>query len=110
MRQEVESTASVVGANAGPIMSWGDVGTTLLMLLVVLGVILALAHIVKRFNVGLPKQKSQLVQVVSTTMVGPKERVVVIKTGKSQLLLGVTAQQVNLLKELPELTGQDPQP
>jgi|SRR5690554_5014473 len=105
--QETQSTSDIVGANAGPIMSWGDVGTTLLMLVVVLAVILALAHVVKRFNVSLPKQKKQLLHVVSTAMVGPKERVVVVQAGKSKLVLGVTAQQVSLLKELPQSSEQE---
>ncbi|RUO39039.1 flagellar biosynthetic protein FliO [Aliidiomarina taiwanensis] len=107
--QEAQSTTSVVGANSGPIMSWGDVGTTLVMLIVVLAVILALAHVVKRFHLGLPKHKKQDVQVVSTSMVGPKERVVVVQVADVQLVLGVTAQQVSLLKELPKPKDPDVQ-
>ena len=94
-----ESTS--IGAKAAPILSWGDVGATLLMLMLVLGVIIGLALLAKRFNVGMPMQRKQHVRVLSTTMVSTKERVVVLNAGNSLLLLGVTPNNVNLIKELP---------
>jgi|SRR5690554_4069850 len=96
-----ENEVTTVGAKAAPILSWGDAGATLLMLIVVLAVILGLAYLAKRFNVGMPMQRKQFVRVLSTTVVGTKERVVVVKAGDSLLLLGVTANNVNLIKELP---------
>lgn len=97
----IRETVPLAGANTAPILSWGDVGATLLMLMVVLAVIIGLALLAKRFNLGMPRQGKQLVRVLSTTMVSTKERVVVVKAGESLLLLGVTAHSVNLIKELP---------
>src|SRR5690554_2407533 len=106
---------SSLGTTAAPILSWGDAGATLLMLMLVLAVIIGLALLAKRFNVGMPMQRKQHVRVLSTTMVSAKERVVVVKAGESLLLLGVTQHNVNLIKELPiefeaELLKEKPAP
>lgn len=71
----------------------------LLSLLVVLAVILMLAWIAKKARVF--GSNHQQLQVVATLPLGPKERIMVIKVGNEQVLVGVTGQQINLLKELP---------
>lgn len=77
----------------------------LLSLLVVLAVILMLAWIAKKSRVF--GSNHQQLQVVATLPLGPKERIMVIKVGNEQVLVGVTGQQINLLKELPQPLEND---
>lgn len=87
-------------ANAAPVLTSADMMTTFLMLVVVLLVIFLLAWLAKRFNVGKLYKAQEGIQVINSTSVGPKERLVVIKVEGDLLLLGVTPQQVTLIKEL----------
>jgi flagellar protein FliO/FliZ len=82
-------------------LGWADVGATFIMLLVVLAVIIGLAAIVRRLNTRLPGRQGP-VQVLSSTSVGPKERLLVVQVGQQKLLLGVTAQHIELLQTLPD--------
>ncbi len=69
-------------------------------MLVVLGLIFLCAWLARRF--GLPRfGGGQVARVVSSTMVGQRERVVVVEVGATWLVLGVTASQVNTLHTLP---------
>lgn len=86
--------------NASP-LTWADAGATLLMLLVVLAFIIGLAALVRRLNMRLPGSSGP-VKVLSSTSLGPKERLVIVKVGEQTLLLGVTAHQVELLQTLPD--------
>jgi len=69
--------------------------TVLLSLLLILGGFVAVAWLVRRYLPGVGKQG--VVKVVGATMVGPRERVVVVEVGNTWLLLGVGAGQVRLL-------------
>jgi len=69
-------------------------------MLVVIGLIFGCAWLARRF--GLQRfGGGQLVKVLSSAMVGQRERVVVVEVGGSWLVLGVTANQVNTLHTLP---------
>ncbi|SQD80598.1 flagellar biosynthetic protein FliO [Moritella yayanosii] len=72
----------------------------LLSLLVVISVILILAFVAKKARVF--GSNNQLLHVVATLPLGPKERIMVVQVGSEQVLLGVTGQQINLLKELAQ--------
>ncbi|MFD2180249.1 flagellar biosynthetic protein FliO [Veronia pacifica] len=77
-------------------------GTTLISLFLVLGLILALSWVVKRLKVpGLPNGQSGM-RIISQLAVGQKERVMVVEVNKEQVLIGVTGQQITLLKTLNE--------
>lgn len=77
-----------------------DAMSMIISLLMVLAVIVFSAYILKRFQPTL-RQSSGL-KVISSVHLGPKERVVVVQVGDKQLLLGVTAGQINLLDTLAE--------
>ncbi|MEY0230605.1 MULTISPECIES: flagellar biosynthetic protein FliO [Providencia] len=64
--------------------------------------ILAGSWLVKKLGLA-PKQlgKSQLLKVKSSCSLGNKERVVVVEMNNEWLVLGVTAQSVNLLHQCP---------
>ncbi|MGX5915156.1 flagellar biosynthetic protein FliO [Aliidiomarina sp. Khilg15.8] len=87
--------------NAGGGLNWADAGATLLMLLVVLAVIVLLAGVVRKLNMRLPSHNSP-VKILSSVALGPKERLVIVSVGEQKLLLGVTAQQIQLLQTLPD--------
>ncbi|MDB2386236.1 flagellar biosynthetic protein FliO [Shewanella sp.] len=67
-------------------------------LIVVLLLIFVLAYIVKRLNL-VPSSQGAL-KTVAMTSLGQKEKLVLIDVDGQQYLLGVTAQQVNLIDKL----------
>lgn len=69
-------------------------------LAVVIGLIFLFAWVARRF--GLQQSGSgRLLKVVSSAMVGQRERVVVVEIGDSWLVLGVAAGQVRALHTMP---------
>ena len=84
-----------------------DSFSMILSLLMVLLLIFAAAWILKKFNV-VNKSVSGM-QVVSSLSLGTKERLVVVQVADEQLLLGVSGQQVSLIKTLEQpLTPDQP--
>jgi len=93
---------SVPATAADPVRSFGAPG--LLQagfgLAMVLALIFLCAWVVRRF--GLQQAgNGRLLKVVSSTMVGQRERVVVVEIGDSWLVLGVAAGQVRALHTMP---------
>lgn len=81
--------APVPGVYSGMLQSF-------LALALVVGAIAAVAWILKR--VARPATgASQLLKVVGTHSLGPRERLVVVEVGESWLVLGVTGQSINSL-------------
>lgn len=73
-------------------------------LLLVLGAIFVTAYLLRRFGPGQVGGNSQL-RVVAGTMVGAKERVVIVEVQDTWLVLGVTPQQVSTLHTLSKPEG-----
>ena len=67
-------------------------------LIVVLAVIFVLAYIVKRLNLA-PSSHSVL-KTLAVMPLGQKEKVVLLEVGGQQYLLGVTAQQIQVIDKL----------
>ena len=87
------------------------VGGALVGLILVLGLIMGLAWLLKRMPGGaIGRRASDQLRVVSVLAVGGKERVAVIEVGGEQLLVGVSAGGVNLLHRLPEPLPSVPAP
>ena len=76
----------------------------LLSLVLILAGFIGVAWLARRYLPGVGKQG--VVKVVGATMVGPRERVVVVEVEDTWLLLGVGAGQVRLLdkRAKPEQT------
>ncbi|CAN7443524.1 flagellar biosynthetic protein FliO [Variovorax paradoxus] len=88
----VEAAAPAVGASSLLQAGFG--------MFTVLGLIFLCAWAARRF--GLQRLGGgQSVKVVSSTMVGQRERVVVVEVGGTWLVLGVAAGRVNALHSLP---------
>ena len=75
----------------------------LLSLVLILGLFILAAWLIKRY---LPQAgKAGPVKVVGATMVGPRERVVVVEVEGTWLVLGVGGGQVRTLHTLPRPGG-----
>ena len=96
--------AEVGGAvNAPSLSSW------LLSSLMVIGLILVLGFLLKKSKIATTMGGGQM-RVIATLPVGYKEKLLVVKVGEQQLLVGVTPQQVNFLYRLEQpLDEQQPQ-
>ena len=92
---------------AEPVRSFAAAGLLQagLGLAVVIGLIFLLAWVARRFGLQSPGN-GKLLKVVSSAMVGQRERVVVVEIGDAWLVLGVAAGQVRALHTLP--AGQLP--
>ena len=80
----------------GESKSSSDVGTMVIGLSVVLGLIFVLAWLSKRFNLAAPGGSSRM-KLLSAMSVGPKEKIMLVEVEGEKLLLGVTSQQINRL-------------
>lgn len=76
-----------------------DLATTFGSLVLVVGLILGLAWLLKRMKVpALGQQKGM--RIVSQLTVGTKERIAVIQVGEEQFLIGITPQSIQTLAKL----------
>jgi flagellar protein FliO/FliZ len=83
-----------------------SVATVLISLVLILGGFALVAWLARRYLPGLGGSQGA-VKVVGATMVGPRERVVVIEVEDARLVLGVGGGQVRLLHTLPRAaTGE----
>ena len=71
----------------------------------VLLVILGLAWVARRFNLGNLGSASHM-KVVSALPVGAKEKILLVEVEGKRLLVGVTAQQISLLQSLEDAPGE----
>jgi flagellar protein FliO/FliZ len=78
----------------------GLVEVTLSLLLVLAAVFVA-AWLMRRLR-GVGRGGAGAIEILATVALGARERVVLIQVGREQLLLGVTANQVNTLHVLAE--------
>ena len=72
-----------------------------LSLLLVLGVVVLVAWLLKRFQVP-QKGTGRQIKLIGSVMVGQRERVVLVEVPEARLLLGVAPGQVRMLHALPK--------
>lgn len=82
------------------IMPASELASVFFSLLLIVGLIFALAWLVRRFGGAGALGASSSMRVVSSLNLGAKEKVVVVKVGDQQLLLGVTPHQITKLAEV----------
>lgn len=83
-----------------------DLLTTLGSLVLVIGVILLLAWLLKRMQGPAFGQQKGL-KIVSQLPVGTKERIAVIQVGDEQLLVGITSHSIQTLTKLEKPLKED---
>lgn len=86
----------------GEARSSGDVGSLVVGLAAVLGIIFLLAWLSKRFNISAPGSNSNM-RLISAMSVGQKEKIILVEVEGEKLLLGVTPHQINPLKEFGKI-------
>jgi flagellar protein FliO/FliZ len=82
--------------------SAGSIGGAVLALVLVIGLILALAWLAKRLPGFRGAAGAPALRVVASLALGPRERVVVVAVGDTQLLLGVGAGGMRTLHTLSQ--------
>lgn len=83
-----------------------NIAWAVLMLIVVIAAVPASVWLMRRLPGLKPVGRSTLV-VRETLSLGPRERLLVIRSGDRHLLIGATAQAVNLVCELSDYQGSD---
>ena len=76
-----------LAAPASP-LSVGSVAQLMLSLAAIVALILALSWIVKRLKLGTPRSRGEIA-VIDELALGPRERVVLVRVGDAQVLVGV---------------------
>ncbi|HUI61605.1 MAG TPA: flagellar biosynthetic protein FliO [Steroidobacteraceae bacterium] len=89
---------SVPAAHAGGV---SELVHVIVALVLVLGVVLLLATLVRRAR-ALTMRGSQLLEVLAEVPLGTKERAVLMRVGNTQLLVGVAPGRVNALHVLAD--------
>ncbi|WP_312256439.1 flagellar biosynthetic protein FliO [Stutzerimonas nitrititolerans] len=91
-----ETTASMSSTGMGAQLS-----KLLLGLLLVIGLIFLLAWLLRRVQ-QLHPRGAQVIKIVSTQALGPRERLVLVQVGGEQILLGLSAGRITPLHVLEE--------
>ena len=91
-------------AHAGGI---SELAHVIVALFLVLGVVLVLAKVVRRAR-GTGARGAQLLEVLAEVSLGAKERAVLMRVGRTQLLVGVSPGQVNALHVLSDPVETQP--
>jgi len=89
---------SVPAAHTGGV---SELAHVVLALLLVLAVVVALAAVVRRAR-GFSTRGAQLLEVQAAVSLGAKERAILMRVGRTQLLLGVAPGRVSTLHVLTE--------
>lgn len=86
----------------------GQLVQTVLGLLLVLGVIIALAWLLKRMQQASPRGGGQVIELVGARALGPRDRLLLVQVGEEQILLGVSAGRITPLHVLAKPVSVPP--
>jgi flagellar protein FliO/FliZ len=92
------AAAAATTTVAGP-LSVGSIAQLLLSLLLVVALIFAISWLLKRFRLAAPRGRGDM-GVIDELALGPRERIVLVRVGEAQVLLGVGAGGVVALTPL----------
>ncbi|ATH81736.1 MULTISPECIES: flagellar biosynthetic protein FliO [Pseudomonadaceae] len=88
----------------------GQLGQLLLGLLLVIGLIFVLAWLLRRVQQLAPRS-GQVIKLLATQPLGPRDRLVLVQVGNEQILLGLSAGRIaplHVLKEPVHLSDAEP--
>ncbi|AZE79804.1 flagellar biosynthetic protein FliO [Pseudomonas synxantha] len=88
------AAASVVGGGVG-----GQLTQLVLGLLLVVGLIFVLAWLMRRVQ-GIGPGNAQVIELVGSRALGPRDRLVLVQVGEEQILLGITPGRITPLHVL----------
>jgi len=75
---------------------------TTLGLLFVLGLLLALAWVLKRSGFSAQGRNNQFYKILAVSALGPKERIALMEVGDTWLVVGMTSTSMNTLHTMPK--------
>jgi len=80
-------------------MEWMSFGLSFILVLLTIGALYFLFH---RFVLGaMPMKIERRMKVVETLAVGPRQKIVLMRVAGREVVIGITAQQMNTLVEWP---------
>ena len=100
-----EPVATVANAAAVPAVGSGVAGqlTQLVFgLLLVLGLIFFLAWLLRRVQQAGPAGKGQVIELIGSRALGPRDRLMLVQVGNEQILLGLSPGTITALHVLKE--------
>ena len=100
-----EPVATVANAAAVPAVGSGVAGqlTQLVFgLLLVLGLIFFLAWLLRRVQQAGPAGKGQVIELIGSRALGPRDRLMLVQVGSEQILLGLSPGTITALHVLKE--------
>jgi flagellar protein FliO/FliZ len=100
---EPVATATTAAPSVASVGSVGGQLTQLVLgLLLVLGLIFALAWAVRRMQQAGPAGKGQVIELIGSRALGPRDRLVLVQVGNEQILLGLSPGTITPLHVLKE--------
>jgi flagellar protein FliO/FliZ len=97
-----EPVATAVAAPAAGTGMAGQLAQLVLGLLLVLGLIFFLAWLLRRVQQAGPAGKGQVIDIVGSRALGPRDRLVLVQVGNEQILLGLSPGTITALHVLKE--------
>lgn len=104
-----QQAAPLSGAESDALLGLAALGKTGFALILVIGLILACTWLLRRLTNGAVRNGQHL-KVIGSTPLGQRERITIVEVGGTWLVLGVTAEQISKLHELPAPASPEPQP
>jgi flagellar protein FliO/FliZ len=92
---------------ASPV-SVGNLAQLTISLLLIVGLILAMSWLLRRFKVGGAHRGGGTLAVIDQIALGPRERIALVRVGQSQVLVGIGAGGVVALIPLATPIAPDP--
>ena len=80
-------------------LSAGSLAQLTLSLIAIVGLIFAISWLLKRFRVSLPRGSGDMA-VLDQVSIGPRERIVLVRVGEAQVLVGIGAAGIVALTPL----------
>lgn len=105
---QISATSVPLGVPSDSVMNLALLGKTAMALAVVVACVLVCGWFARRMGTR-PQASGKTLRVVSSTGVGPREKVVIVHVRDQWLVLGVTAQQVTALAQL-DAPAAEPEP
>lgn len=106
-----EPVATAAVAPAAGSGGAGQLAQLVLGLLLVLGLIFFLAWLLRRVQQAGPAGKGQVIDIVGSRALGPRDRLVLVQVGNEQILLGLspgTITALHVLKEPVQVPSTEP--
>lgn len=100
MSAAATTAAGLENAGADSLLGLAALGKTALALALVIGLIFLCSWLLRRLGPG-RQWPGQHLRVIGSSLLGPRERVVIVEVQGTWLVLGVTGQQISKLHELP---------